>query len=106
MKLITKEIKERFKKIGSQETIKDPIVVTKYFSAMNNWRWYATEFIPEDNMFFGMVCGFEKELGYFSLSEFKELNKNKSEFPFPPIERDLTFSPKSLSEALKIDGYI
>lgn len=102
MKLLTKTIEKQFEKTGCQDGNKNPKVIAKFFSIASDWRWYCTEYIKEDNVFFGMVCGFENELGYFSLSEFEELNRKSS---FPPIERDLHFSPKPLQEAMKTDGY-
>ncbi len=38
----------------------------------SDWAWYGSEFDGED-MFFGLVVGFEIELGYFSLRELSEL---------------------------------
>lgn len=39
----------------------------KFFTLDSNWTWYASEFDGED-VFFGLVSGFEVELGYFTLS--------------------------------------
>ena len=41
----------------------------KYFHALSGWTWYASEYDPENERFFGLVNGFELELGYFSLRE-------------------------------------
>ena len=51
------------------------------------------EFDGEDIMF-GLVSGFELELGYFSLKELQEVRGPMK----LPIERDLHFEPKSLRE--------
>ena len=32
MKLLTKELRERFNKVGRQEEIKDPLVIAKFFN--------------------------------------------------------------------------
>ena len=51
------------------------------------------EFDGKDT-FFGLVDGFEVELGYFTLSE---LQRNRGKLGLP-IERDLYFTPCRLSE--------
>ena len=45
-------------------------------------------------MFFGLVDGFEKELGYFSLAELEAVRGPLG----LPIERDLYWKPKTLEE--------
>ena len=65
----------------------------KFFTPDSSWTWYATEFDGKD-MFFGLVMGFEKELGYFSLSE---LQKVRGKLGLP-IERDKFFEPTILEE--------
>jgi hypothetical protein len=87
MKLLTKEIEEQFKKIGSQENIKDPQIVVKFFDPTGSWTWYATEYDQDTKTFFGLVDGYEKELGYFSL---EELESVKGSFGLG-IERDIHF---------------
>lgn len=65
--------------------------LVKFFTPDSNWSWYASEFDGED-IFFGLVSGFEVELGYFSLSELKNARG-----PWGlPIERDLHYKPKTL----------
>src|SRR6266513_1908850 len=77
----------------SQEHEEDPLVMCKFFTPDSNWTFYTLEFDGED-LLFGWVVGFEKELGYFRLSELAEARG-----PFGlPIERDLHFSPTKLSE--------
>ena len=93
MKLITKEILKTFKKTGSQENEKDPKIIVKYFTPWSNWTWFATEFDGDDT-FFGLVDGFEKEWGSFSLSELKGLTG----FGGLGIERDLYFGDKHISD--------
>jgi hypothetical protein len=65
----------------------------RFFSPDCSWTWYAIEFDGDDT-FFGLVDGFEKELGYFRLSELLE---NRGKFGLE-IERDLHFTPTRLSE--------
>jgi len=67
--------------------------LVKFFTPDSGWTWYATEFDGED-IFFGLVSGFEVELGYFSLSELAEVRGPLG----LPIERDMFFKPTSLRE--------
>jgi hypothetical protein len=71
----------------------DTLAHVKFFTPTSNWTWYASEFNGED-ILFGLVSGFELELGYFSLKELKEVKGPMG----LPIERDLHFQPKSLRE--------
>tara|TARA_R100000306_G_C4348283_1_gene128776 strand:+ start:290 stop:583 length:294 start_codon:yes stop_codon:yes gene_type:complete len=94
MKLLTKKILEKFQKTGSQETVSDPIVVAKFFHPIGSWSWYATEYDPENKMFFGLVHGLTKnEWGYFSLQEFQDMPKLSG----LGIERDMYFTPCPIS---------
>jgi len=72
MKLMTKELEKRFAKVGSQENVKDPVVIARFFNPSGAENWYATEYEPKDKMFFGYVSIFgdwNDEWGYFSLNE-------------------------------------
>ena len=86
MKLLTKELLEMFEKTGHQEG-KEAKIIAKFFDPTGSWTWYATEYDPEEKMFFGLVKGFEDELGYFSL---EELESVKGPFGLG-IERDLYY---------------
>lgn len=96
MKLLTKEVLEKLPKLYSQEEKGlEAVAVVKFFTPDSNWTWYATEFDGEDT-FFGLVDGFEKELGYFSLSELQSVKGALG----LPIERDMYFKPKTLKELM------
>ena len=72
MRLMTKELEKRFSKVGSQEKVKDPVIIAKFFNPQGAGTWYATEYDPKDKMFFGYVSIFgdwNDEWGYFSLAE-------------------------------------
>lgn len=45
------------------------IAYLKFFDPCGSWSWFATELDPATGEAFGIVHGFEKELGYFSLAE-------------------------------------
>ena len=87
MELLTDEIRKQIPPLYAQDEAPDPIAHIKFFTTDSNWTWYATEFDDQDT-FFGLVKGFEEELGYFSLQELTECS----------IERDLNFQPTPLSQ--------
>jgi hypothetical protein len=97
MKLMTKELEAAFKR--QRETVElrpngqDDLVLAKFFDPCGQWTWYATEFDGEDTLF-GIVNGFEVELGYFSLSELQSVRNRLG----LGIERDLYWKPRRLSE--------
>ena len=121
MELLTKAIKNKLSRLYSNEkkpANRVPIVV-KFFTPDANWTWYATEadaivqnpdgtFREEaanydgpdkvdDIQFFGFVKGLEGELGYFNLSELKEI---RGAFGLP-IERDMHFGEHTLAEVMQ-----
>lgn len=97
MQLLTKELLKRFLQVGSQENIKDPVVIAKFFNPTGAGTWYATEYDPESQTFFGFVSIFgdwNDEWGYFSLDE---LESYQGKFGLG-IERDIYFGEKRISE--------
>ena len=60
-----------------------------------NWTWYVTEWNPRTGECFGLVDGFEMELGYFDLTEMAEATVRGI---VPAIERDLYWEPKTIGE--------
>lgn len=94
MKLLTATLIKRFQRMGSQEEKTDPLVIAKYFTPDSNWTWYAIEYDEEQQMFFGLVDGFEVELGYFSLIELEYARGSLGLH----TERDLHFEECRLSK--------
>ncbi len=89
------ELKKRFKEVGSQEDVPEnkKMVIAKYFYA--SWTWYALEYDPETERFFGWVDGPSPEYGHFSLLELGTMRINGF-----AIERDLYCGEKKLSEVI------
>ena len=98
MKLMTKTVQKSLPKLYANENIPQSKqkVRVKYFDCMGSWTWYATEYDPEQKLFFGFVDGFDGEWGYFSLAELESVNT---------VERDLYFKPKPAGEIPKIKCY-
>lgn len=72
----------------------EAIVHVKLFTPWTNWTWYASEYDPEQRLFFGVVVGHERELGYFSLDELEAVRGPGG----LRIERDLYWTPRPLKE--------
>lgn len=97
MKLMTKQLEKRFAQVGRQEDVKDPLVIAKFFNPTGAGTWYATEYHPDDRVFFGYASIFgdhNDEWGYFSLDE---LESYRGLFGIG-IERDLYWTEKRSSQ--------
>lgn len=94
MKLMTPEVAATLPPLYANEDVADPKAMVKFFTPWSNWTWYATEYDPETRTCFGLVQGFEEELGYFSLDEMESVKGPMG----LGIERDLHFEPTPLSE--------
>ena len=57
MKLLTKEILQRFAKAGSQEDVFDALIICKFFDPCSSRTRYATEYDQARGIFFGYVVG-------------------------------------------------
>ncbi|MHB8629595.1 MAG: DUF2958 domain-containing protein [Aggregatilineales bacterium] len=71
----------------------DTLALAKFFSPDAQWTWYASEFDGED-VFFGLVNGYELEFGNFFLSE---LEATRGPLGLP-VERDRHYEPKTFRE--------
>ena len=91
--LLPASVRAMLPPLYGQECTPDPIVYARFFTPDSNWTWLATEFDPEEGRFFGLVDGFESELGYFLL---EELETSRGPLGLP-IERDTHFTPAPLS---------
>lgn len=72
MRLLDEALIKRFAEVGSQEEVRDPLIIAKFFNPTGAGTWYATEYDPIRKEFFGYVSifgGGMDEWGYFSLDE-------------------------------------
>jgi hypothetical protein len=95
MELMNDEVRAALPPLYANEnnSLAETMATVKFFTPWANWTWYATEFDGEDT-FFGLVNGFEMELGYFSLSELESLVGPVG----LKVERDLGWTPRSVAE--------
>ena len=76
-KLLPLSIIKNIPNLYETENQEEKICYVKLFLADSNWTWYIIEINKEDNnTCFGLVDGFEQELGYFSLSELETISDN------------------------------
>lgn len=96
MKLLTKEIEKKLPKLRSQEGVPNPKIIVKFFHPLSSWTWFVVEGDRQENgdmLFFGLVDGFEKELGYFTLRQLEEVKVKGL-----GIERDMYFGEHRINE--------
>ncbi len=77
----------------AEKPLAELTAAVKFFYPDFGWTWYGVAW-DGDDLFFGLVDGFEKELGYFRLSE---LLANRGKLGCP-IERDRYFTPAPVSD--------
>ena len=98
-----KEVEKALPPLYAQEHLGEQAMVhAKFFTPDSNWTWYATEYDPAERIFFGLVVGFETELGYFSLGELMSATGPLGLH----IERDIHWKPKTIAEIRELhDSY-
>ena len=96
--LMTRKLADAIPALGANANVADcdnVLAPARLFSPYTNWTWYITELDPETGQCFGLVEGFERELGYFDLSELAETTVFGG---VPAVERDLYWEPRTLGE--------
>ncbi len=104
MKLLTKQLEQRFAQVGAQD-VENPLVIARFFNPAGGQTWYATEYNAQYQVFFGYVSLFNdynNELGSFSLEELESI---QGKFGLG-IERDLYYQEQTLDEIKKKDGTV
>ena len=96
--LMTKKLADTIPALYANEHVADYDTVlahAKLFSPYSNWTWFITEMDPAAGTCFGLVDGFEQEIGYFGLTELAETTVFGG---VPAVERDLYWEPKTLGD--------
>ena len=103
MILLTKKIREKLiKNHLEQDGTKTFKAEVKLFNPCGVGTWYLSELNPDTNVAFGLCELHEKEFGYVSIDELKEI-----ELPFfLKIERDLYYQPTHFSELMQSRGVV
>lgn len=99
-KLLTKELQKKLPPLYSQDGKKaETVVYGHWFSCLNGWDFYATEYDEETGDMFGFVFGAVPEMGYFNLAELEEINRK---YGMNFFERETYFTPKRAIEIPRI----
>lgn len=93
MSLIPEPLRAGIPALYATEAQTDPLVRVKLFTPWTRWTWYVIEWDGED-LCFGLVDGFERELGYFSLNELASVRGPGG----LRVETDLHFTPVLLGQ--------
>jgi len=91
---IPEDMADEISRLYPTENTADPIAVLKFFKPDSSWTWFLPESDPDQRRAFGLVIGHEREFGCFSLEELESLRGRMG----LPVERDLHFKPKPVSE--------
>ena len=97
MKLLTKQLEALFVETGSQDGVSDPLVIAKFFNPTGAGTWWATEYNPNEKVFYDYVSIYGDECdewGYFSLDELQNFRGRMG----LGIERDLHCGIRPISE--------
>ena len=96
--LMTEKLADTIPAIGATDNARDyddVLARAKLFSPYSNWTWFITEMDRKTGQCFGLVEGFETELGYFDLTDLAETTVLGG---VPAVERDLYWQPMTLGE--------
>ena len=99
MKLIYETDRQKLPPLYANESLGlDAMAVIKFWHPETKWTWYASEGSAEgeDFIFFGLVIGYEAELGYFSLAELEQHIPEHW-----PTLRDAYFKPRTLRSLME-----
>jgi Protein of unknown function (DUF2958) len=111
--LLPQDIRDQMPPLYSGEALGlEALAIVKLFTPRSNWTWYASEGSPVDVdgyydtdkekvefLMFGLVSGFEVEMGYFALAELETVRDRSG---LPAVERDLYFKPDTLGKFMKL----
>ena len=92
--LIPDSIAASIPRLGETSGHSDPMIHVKWFTPDGGWTWYIAEYDPDSRICYGLVHGFEKEWGTFSLDEIKQIRGALG----LPVERDLYIDPGPASQ--------
>jgi hypothetical protein len=93
--LLPDEVRDRLPMLYSQEERgMDAVAQVKFFTPWTSWTWYASEYDPTEELFFGVVVGLEREFGYFALAELVSISVPGG----LSIDRDEFWTPRPLRD--------
>ena len=97
MKLLTKELLERFKEVGSQINSENPIIIAKFIPPLLDGMFYATDYDADRKAFYGYFIDVEHKRYLNCYFTDKSLQVQLSSHYFS-AKRDWDFKEIYLSE--------
>lgn len=76
-----------------KQEVEEHLLLLRFYHPLSKWSWYAVEYDPKERLFFGLTDGFEREWGYFSLTEMAF-----TEVSGVPVMWDVDFKPVKFGE--------
>ena len=98
MTLLTKKIKERAEAQYQKGSSMDQMVVAKFFHPCSDWTWYLMNKDPKDSYCWGIVDGFEVEMGSFDIDELQNVVGPMG----LGVERDRSWTPIPANDVWRI----
>ena len=92
--LTAKDIKQIPGLYEQEGKCKNALAYVNLFTPDSNFTWFITEYDADEKMCFGLIDGFEKELGYFSLNDLEQIKGSMG----LKVERDISFQPTKLKD--------
>lgn len=96
--LLPDDVRAQLPKLYKQERLGDEAIAYLRLDSSHGWSWFVTEFDGIDRMF-GLVRGYELELGFFSLSE---IATPIDRWENPAVTRNQHFTPMTLAQAREV----
>lgn len=105
--LVPKRFAELLPNPSEKDVTGDEAIAYVHWSAkgdvwdMNDicWDWFATGYDPETETYHGLACGFEPELGSWTIEQFENVN---GLFGMNIIELDTHWIPQSIAPIRKM----
>lgn len=79
--LMDKQLQEKIPQLYETDGKPNKMIYARYY--LEDWEWLVFEYSPLQRLCFGLVDGYEKELGYFTLDELEEIGAIR-DFNFEP----------------------
>lgn len=101
MTLITDELKQRFKEVGDQTDVENPLVIARLFVPGGYLRWHVIEYYPKTHSIYAYVTGAYEEWVAVRISDLQNM-----ELPaFLSVERDRAFK-ETRFDTLKANNFV
>jgi hypothetical protein len=73
----------------AQTNTSDPLVYALFTHPQTHWFWLVFEYDPETRQCFGLVIGFDSEIGYFDMAELERSGCVNLPHPKPELQSEV-----------------